>query len=66
MGEKTTGGNEKATSEAMSIVADKAPVTRRRKVAQDLDAKLPKPCTYNININQSSFFLARIIIIIMN
>lgn len=44
MGEKTTA-NEKATSEAMSIVAEKAPVTCRRKVVEDLDAKLPKPCT---------------------
>ncbi|KAK1356241.1 Peroxygenase [Heracleum sosnowskyi] len=42
MGEKTPA-NEKPSSEAMSIVAEKAPVTSRRKVVQDLDAKLPKP-----------------------
>lgn len=45
MGEKTPQ-IEKPLPDAMSIVAEKAPVTSRRKVLQDLDAKLPKPCAY--------------------
>jgi len=31
-------------NDSMATVADKAPVTAQRKVPQDLDTKLPKPC----------------------
>lgn len=33
-------------NEAMATVAEKAPVTAERKVPNDLETKLPKPCTY--------------------
>lgn len=33
-----------ASSEATATVAEKAPVTAHRKVPQDLETKLPKPC----------------------
>lgn len=33
-----------ASNESMATVAEKAPVTAQRKVAEDLDTKLSKPC----------------------
>lgn len=45
MGEKAPP-NEKASTEAMATVAEKAPITAERKVRPDLDAKLPKPCNH--------------------
>lgn len=33
-----------ASKDAMATVADKAPITSQRKVPEDLDTKLPKPC----------------------
>lgn len=40
------GGNQamKASADSMLTVADKAPLTFKRKVRSDLDVKLAKPC----------------------
>lgn len=35
---------EEASNEAMATVAEKAPITAERKVRNDLETKLPKPC----------------------
>lgn len=35
---------EEASNEAMATVAEKAPITAERKVCNDLETKLPKPC----------------------
>lgn len=35
-----------ASHEAMATVANKAPITAERKVPEDLDTKLPKPCNH--------------------
>ncbi|XXG89862.1 hypothetical protein AAC387_Pa12g1762 [Persea americana] len=44
-------------NEAMETVAPQAPVTLERKVLEDLDEKLPKPCFRLIGFNFTSFFI---------
>lgn len=34
--------------EAMATVANKAPITSERKLPEDLDTKLPKPCNHSL------------------
>lgn len=39
-----------ASAEAMATVADKAQVTAERKVRNDLETKLPKPCEWKLKL----------------
>jgi hypothetical protein len=46
-----------ASNEAMKTVAEMAPITAERKVRDDLDSRLPKPCNVLISFLFLLFYL---------